>query len=354
MKFDICVGNPPYSGSLHLDIISSVLPFMSKRATGCFIHPATWLINLRKDGSSALKYRSIKNKLKGHISSICIENFNKKFNTKLYIPFSITNIDMSHTGDIDFTCFGENKKVKSLDDCNLIGDYNTIWSILDKVKTYGDVMKNHIYIPTENVDNDMYYCKYDGLVARGICADYRTSDVWFRKNYYASTYIWPCFDDRPPIDISSEPIHSLKNGYTYSNPVYSDKIEDNLYDTKEHLENWKHFIFNNKLPLFINIVLTIHQQNVITNWVPWLVDKKYTDEEINEKFGFTENEIKLIDDTLKKFERNSPYFKRYMFGKEDPNEVTTIEDSPKKKKKTSTKSDTSQSGSESSKTVVDN
>ena len=77
-----------------------------------------------------------------------------------------------------------------------------------------------------------------------------------------------------------------------------------------------------------------------------MVDKKYTDEEINEKFGFTENEIKLIDDTLKKFEKNSPYFKRYMFGKEDPNEVTTIEDSPKKKKKTSTKSDSSPSTSE--------
>ena len=31
---------------------------------------------------------------------------------------------------------------------------------------------------------------------------------------------------------------------------------------------------------------------------------------------FTEEEVKLIDSTLKKFERNSPWFRRYMCGKE--------------------------------------
>ena len=42
-------------------------------------------------------------------------------------------------------------------------------------------------------------------------------------------------------------------------------------------------------------------------------------------FKFTEEEIKLIDKTLKKYERNSPWFKRYMCGpdavtKEDVND----------------------------------
>ena len=32
------------------------------------------------------------------------------------------------------------------------------------------------------------------------------------------------------------------------------------------------------------------------------------------RFGFTEEEIKLIDRTIKKYERNSPWFKRYMCG----------------------------------------
>ena len=44
------------------------------------------------------------------------------------------------------------------------------------------------------------------------------------------------------------------------------------------------------------------------------MDKKYTDQEIYDKFGFTDEEIKLIETTIKKYERNSPWFKRYMCG----------------------------------------
>ena len=49
----------------------------------------------------------------------------------------------------------------------------------------------------------------------------------------------------------------------------------------------------------------------------------------------------MIDDTVNKFERHSPWFKRYMYGKEDPNKVTTMEDSPKKGKKKETSVETS-------------
>ena len=97
---------------------------------------------------------------------------------------------------------------------------------------------------------------------------------------------------------------------------YSDKNADCIYGTQTELENWKHFIFNNKLPLFLNIVLTIDQNNNSKEFLPWLVDKQYTDDEINKLFGFTDEEIKLIDTTIKKYERNSPWFKRYMCGKD--------------------------------------
>jgi hypothetical protein len=96
----------------------------------------------------------------------------------------------------------------------------------------------------------------------------------------------------------------------------TDKITDNIYGTQTELGNWKHFIFNNKLPLFLNIVLTIDQNNNSKDFLPWLVDKQYTDDEINKLFEFTDEEIKLIDTTIKKYERNSPWFKRYMCGKD--------------------------------------
>ena len=57
-------------------------------------------------------------------------------------------------------------------------------------------------------------------------------------------------------------------------------------------------------------------------YIPWLVDKKYTDKDIYKMFGFTNEEIKFIEITIKKYERYSPWFKRYMCG---PSSVTNEE-----------------------------
>ena len=62
--------------------------------------------------------------------------------------------------------------------------------------------------------------------------------------------------------------------------------------------------------------LTIDQHNNSKPFLPWLVDKHYTDDDINKMFGFTEEEVALIDKTLKKYERHSPWFRRYMCGKD--------------------------------------
>ena len=88
-----------------------------------------------------------------------------------------------------------------------------------------------------------------------------------------------------------------------------------LYGTKEELENWKYFAFNNKLPLFLNIILTIDQHNNSYNYVPWITDKHYTDDEIYKILNINKDEQLLINLVIKKFERNSEWFKRYMSGK---------------------------------------
>lgn len=73
-------------------------------------------------------------------------------------------------------------------------------------------------------------------------------------------------------------------------------------------------MFNNKLPLFINIIMTIDQHNNSLQYVPWLVDKVYTDEDIYNMYGFTQEEKEFIDETLKRFERKSEWFMSYMTG----------------------------------------
>lgn len=304
MKFDVVIQNPPYNGSLHLDFLEKGVDCLTETGKMVIIEPATWLINVRKNGN-AKRYDAIKERINGHIESVVIENLNDEFNTSMFVPFSITTIDMSKTFDtIDYTCCGELRKVKSVYDCNLVGDYSIIWSILEKVQSYGNMMKAHT--TKENKGGDFYYTKYaelcDGQIVRGNRKPlfYDNNDISVIEPYYTTAY-------------------HLKNNEISVTPILvtnSDKIADNIYGTQTELENWKHFIFNNKLPLFLNIVLTIDQHNNSKDFLPWLVDKKYTDDEINKLFNFTDDEIKLIDTTIKKYERNSPWFKRYMCGKD--------------------------------------
>ena len=324
MKFDYIIQNPPYNGSMHLDFFQYGLDKLNEGGRMVIIEPATWLINVRKNGK-AKTYDAIKQRINGHIESVVIENLNKEFNTGLYVPFAITTIDMSKTFDtIDYTCCGEHKVVKSVYDCNLVGSYNTIWSIFEKVQSFGDMMKSHI---TKETKGDCFYSKYQEITpvvgclmtAPATSSDeitmYNSNTYWRSNcnNEYISGYFTSAYHTGADNDVSQTILYAKKQG---ASKKYGDKPTDNIYGTQTELENWKHFIFNNKLPLFLNIVLTIDQNNNSKEFLPWLVDKQYTDDEINKLFGFTDEEIKLIDTTIKKYERNSPWFKRYMCGKD--------------------------------------
>lgn len=325
MKFDYIIQNPPYNGSMHLDFFQYGLDKLNEGGKMVIIEPATWLINVRKNGK-AKTYDAIKQRINGHIESVVIENLNKEFNTGLYVPFAITTIDMSKTFDtIDYTCCGEHKVVKSVYDCNLIGSYETIWSIFNKVQSFGDMMKAHT--TNEDKGRNFFYTKYHELTTRGglgitSCvngAGMILENAFENPIYYTNGYcndLFHCGFSTIANSIQNEPLKSIQRGGAIGSHKLTDKIADNIYGTQTELENWKHFIFNNKLPLFLNIVLTIDQNNNSKDFLPWLVDKQYTDDEINKLFGFTDEEIKLIDATIKKYERNSPWFKRYMCGKD--------------------------------------
>ena len=313
MKFDYIIQNPPYKRSLHLEFFRKGLDLLSKNGKMTIIEPATWLINVRKNGKAKL-YDEIKSRLGKHVKKVVIENFNREFDTALYMPFSITYIDLENEYDnIDLYCCGEYRKVNNLYDCNLIGNYDTIWSILNKCKNYGNVMKDHIYkkgkIP---FNNNIHFAAYSELIGRSGVGDPRFSDNWFINGHYTNCY-YPFFNFNE--EITQKAIYILKSGYTYNNPKYSDKLANQLYGTKEELENWKHFVFNNKLPLFISLVLTIAQNNNVKEFTPWLTDKQYTNEEIYSLLNITKDEQEFIDKTIKKYERYSPWFKRYMCGK---------------------------------------
>ena len=325
-KFDYIIQNPPYSGSFHLDFLKKGLDMLKPTGKMTIIEPATWLINIRKNGKAKL-YDEIKKKLGKHVYKVVVENYNKEFDTAMYVPFAVTYIDMDKEYDkIDFWCCGEHREVNNLYDCNMIGDYDMIWSILNKIKAYGDTMKNHIYKEGKTkVDNDTWFCKYADIIGGGaiFCASAKSTKIMGGGFNYESAWIKNNLGEylRPYNVVyyhhnNNDIQNILHNAMSTGSNKETNKIADQLFGTKQELENWKHFIFNNKIPLFTSIVLVIDQNNTCKDVLCWLTDKQYIDEEIYQLLGITEEEQKFIDKILKKYERNSPWFKRYMCGKD--------------------------------------
>ena len=341
-KFDFIIQNPPYNKTLHLDFFNKGLDLLSDTGKMVIIEPSTWLIELRqniaeKKSSQMKKYIALKERINGHVSKVIIENFNIEFRTDNYMPFAITYIDNSKEyKQIKYLNFGIDKYVNSLYDCNLVGNIEIIKGIFEKIKNY-DVVNNHIYVPckSKKIESN-YYCKIAGIISGSgsqLCALFDPlrsslssielnniakntnfnddSNIMFENNgirKHLQVYSTTLFH-RYKNSILSVPLHKYDRG-----KHETDKEAECVTGTKQELENWKYYVFNNSLPLFINICLTIDQHNNSLPYVPWLVDKQYTDEEIYEMFGFTEEEIRLIETTIKKYERYSPWFKRYMCG----------------------------------------
>lgn len=312
-KFDFIIQNPPYKGSTHLDFFEAGLDMLSDKGQMIIIEPATWLINIRKDGKAKI-YDKIKEKIKGHVKSVIIENFNNEFNTKSFAPFSITYIDNFRTFEnIYFSCCGDQKIVKSLYDCNMIGNYKTLWNILDKIRSkLNDVMNNHT-TNDKGISEKIYYAKYANLAPGGCLVGERVNVIslnsYFINDNFKHFIRRGCCDDEK---ITTSIPHQLNRQGQLTQKL----SKSNIYGTKVELENWKYFNFNNKLPLFINIVFTIDQNNSSKNYLPWLVDKKYTDQQIYDLFSFTKDEIDLIENTIKKYKRDSPWLQRYFCGPE--------------------------------------
>ena len=319
-KFDFIIQNPPYNKTLHIDFFNKGLDLLSDTGKMVIIEPATWLIELRqnigeKKSSQMKKYIALKERIKGHVSKVIIENYNKEFNVGLYVPCSITYIDNTRIfNEIEFKKCGVKKYVNSLYDCNLINNIEIIKSIFEKIKNY-DVVGNHIYIPNKsNKIKDNYYCKYSMIPSSGgLLLGKRYNNNGRYRNILNKEYSLAYLNSIYYAEIGYSPTPTISKKKDHGGKL-TDKEAECITGTKQELENWKHYVFNNSLPLFINICLTIGQNNNSLPYVPWLVDKQYTDEEIYEMFVFTDEEIKLIETTIKKYERYSPWFKRYMCG----------------------------------------
>ena len=309
-KFDYIIQNPPYNKTLHIDFFKKGIEMLNDDGKMTIIEPATWLIDLKDNNSRTTAnklYASFKKELEGHIVSVEIENRNSEFGTGMYVPFS--NIYYARCGaqtsQIKFSLCGAQTYVDSIFDTNSIGKRRIIDSILNKTFNYESVSKHSIKRDNVSNNSNHWYIRYRDIITNnGYSSEadrIKIGDKGNEREFY-SAYIQPLIH------------HKDQEIYSYQPKNAKGNLSECIIGSQEELTNYKHYVLNNTLPLFINICMTIDQHNNSLKYVPWLVDKQYTDQEIYDMFKFTQKEINLIEKTVRKFQYSSPFFKRYMCG----------------------------------------
>lgn len=312
MKFNYVIQNPPYKKSLHLDFFQKGLDILDPCGKMYIVEPATWLTTIR-DSIFTETYTNLKNQIANHTKTVIIENLNNEFSVGLSVPCSVVEIDFQKTyPTIDFTCCGLHQKKTNLNDCNLIGNYDLVCSVFNKIKQkFGEnLLKNHIYKKNSKIDKNTWFAAIAKYMRGGI-GDPRMSDEWFINGLYRC-YYYHCFNDKEPI--SKTPHHLLCTGYTYENPKYKDELAVNIYGTEDELLNFKNFVYNNDVCKFMNICIIQDMSTCsIEKYIPW-INYKTTTEDFSKQLELTKNEIALIEYIIKKYNRNSAWFIRYMTG----------------------------------------
>ena len=98
-KFDYIIQNPPYNKNLHIQFFNKGLDILSDTGKMTIIEPAAWLMNLRQSSPNVNKlFSPLKERVKGRVEKIVIENLNGEFGTVTTVPFSITHINNVYNG----------------------------------------------------------------------------------------------------------------------------------------------------------------------------------------------------------------------------------------------------------------
>ena len=253
-KFDVAVMNPPYDGTLHLEILEKVIPVADKVVN---ISPDLWM---KRRGSSEVK--RFGNSVGKHIISaeyISPEEAHRIFkNTNSFMSLSILVCD-SNEHDFDYKNYW--KRFYTESELSIFEKITIKGHMLSDVKFFNDLNTKYcVLIATiAGGRGNLPIYKYNGIVAD--CKDAITGEDWLK--------VW-----------NSNPKHKAwqKSKYAYKHI---------RFDTLEEAINY----YNSYSSKFMKWVChkTVEQQHIKLNYIPYMQDytKSWTNKRFCEYFGIT-------------------------------------------------------------------
>ena len=297
-KFDVCIQNPPYKGTLHLKFLELGFDNLKEDGKMLIINPSSWLVLLR-EGKTKQKYDLLKNKIEKYTESVEFFGAGKWFNDIApYTPLEIIYINREkNQKDIKFSFMGNSrsrdislKNIQSLNEANLIGDYCIIKSIENKIKNKKlESIENHI-----NKEKKKYFININSLVGNGFLTMVFYDGI---ERKYQNLF-----------NLVNNTSNRITTSPIFAKSQSKDKLLGNIknyisFESYDKAENFLNFITKSKLCKYLLITYNIDQHIGSTyNLIPWLNwSVEMDDKNIYEFFEFDKSEINLIEQTIESF-----------------------------------------------------
>lgn len=156
MKFDVVLGNPPYSGKgnpLYLQFLNTAMDISSSKVV--FLTPAIYLLDQKKENTF---YRDMRDRLKGRLESVVIhphDVFGTQ-NAAINTAVATVTVDMENQHDEFQVSYVTSGKSFMLDDIELINqfaNYDVFPALRKKILSFAEKLNAHQF---ESMDGDAF------------------------------------------------------------------------------------------------------------------------------------------------------------------------------------------------------
>lgn len=273
MRFELIIGNPPYNNDIYIDFVTDAHKLSSEFV--CMITPAKW------QGKSGEKNEQFRKDIMPYMSKVA------------YFPDCGDIFTIGDVGGISYYLISK----KANDACEILNRCNTN-SIINGKTAYRSLIKG-------------LSCYCDSIINKiANCHKFKIDDTFRKYNYMITT---------PPAIGGTKGESSFLFGKTGMcqcikiGEIYDISEARNLpshykvicsADDLETLRSKMSFIYSRFVRFLVLIGLTT--QSILTpeTWRyvpdPGSFDHIFTDEELYEKYGLAQDEIRIIESVIKK------------------------------------------------------